>query len=147
MNRLLEKIENLFVINRKQTTYTRAFISFIIVLAGVAVLPTYFKYEDYTYAKYKKEYDSVVEIVEQYNKEYGRYPLGEPINWAKEKNLNLFFTENKLSGNRELYYIDIKLLDELKNNKYTYIIDVQHGKLYTREFVVYKNRRWHFAFY
>lgn len=147
MGKIMEKIENLFVLDRKETTYKRAVLGFIIVLAGVAILPLYFKYEDYTYAKYKKEYDFVVEVVEKYNGENSSYPIGEPINWANEKNLKLFFTENQLSTNRQLYYIDTTLIKELENSKYTYIIDGQRGNVYTREFVVYKNRRWHLAFY
>jgi len=147
MNKILEKMEGLFVVNRKETTYKRGFLAFILVLAGVAILPAYFKYEDYTYAKYKAEYNYVIEIVEKYNEEHGSYPLGEAINWNKEKNLNLFFEESNFSRNRELYYIDINLMSGLENNKYTYIIDSNKGNIYTREYVVYQNRRWHFAFY
>jgi len=82
-------------------------------------------YEDYAYEKYKTEYDSVLEIINAYKAENGEYPLGEVINWSKEKNLNQFFDQSALSKDKELRYIDMNLLSEVKNKKNTYIMDVQ----------------------
>lgn len=147
MGPLLEKLEGLFVVKRKETTYKKGLFALVLVLIAGFSLPIYFKYEDYAYGKYKEEYDYVVGEIEMYRDENNNYPLGDPINWNNEKDLKKFFVENKFSTNRELYYIDEYVISELKDKKHTYIIDPQNETVYTSEFIVFHYRRWHFAFY
>lgn len=147
MGKIIDKLEGLFIVDRKKTTYKKAFFGLILVIIAGFTMPAYFRYESYVYEKYKEEYSYVADRVKVYKNENGVYPLGEPIDWNKEKNLDKFFVENNFSKNNELRYIDTNLLEELKEKKYTYIIDVETGKIYTSEFVVYNIKRWHFVFY
>ncbi len=147
MNKLLEKFEGLFYVRRKEPTYRKALFTLTLVLITGFSLPIYLKYEDYSYGKYKEEYNSVVEIVQRYKDQNEEYPIGNIVNWDNEEDLNMFFKDNNLSRSSSLYYIDINILDELKDKKYTYIIDIEKNNMYTSEFVVYNFRRWHFPFY
>ena len=147
MNKVLEKMDSLFNVERKELTYKKGFFMLALILLAGFSIPLYSKYEDYKYSQYKPEYNSVVEIVESYKNQEGEYPIGSKVNLNKEKDLSKFFTENSLSWGNELYYIDTSLIDELEKTKYTYIVDIDKEKIYTSEFVVYKFRRWHFAFY
>lgn len=145
MSKLLKKIDNLFTVKRTKQTPGRIFITFCILLMVVASVPIYFIYEDYTYGKYKEEYYLVKQHIESYKQLEGNYPIGKPIDWKEEKDLALFFEENHLSRDKRLYYIDDSSIPQIRELKYTFIIDVDRGTLYTSEFVVYYFRRLHLA--
>lgn len=147
MGSLFEKLEGLFVVERKETSYKKAVIGLIFVIIAGFSPYLYIRYEDYQYGKYKAEFDFVVENVENYRTENNEYPLGSVVRWNDEKDLNKFFVENKWRTNRELYYIDIEGIEDLKNIKYTYIVDPETEQIYTSEFVIAHFKRWHFAFY
>lgn len=147
LQKIGDKIEDLFTV--KQTKYTgkRLIITLGLAILFIFSLPIYFKYEDYAYEKYKQHYQEATQIIIDYYQAYGVYPTGDQIKWDQEKNLNTFFTENNFNKNRRLYYIDLDVLPEIKAKPFTYILDIDHGVLYTREFRVYQNRRWHLAIY
>ena len=147
MRILFEKLEGLFVVERKETTYKKAVIGLIFVIIAGFSPYLYIRYEEYQYGKYKAEFDFVVEVVESYRAENNEYPLGHRIHWDNEKDLKQFFVENKWRLNRELYYIDTNAMEDLKNIKYTYIVDPETEQIYTSEFVIAHFKRWHFAFY
>lgn len=143
MGKLGEKIEDLFTV--KQTKYTgkRVLITFAFVILAVMSLPLYFMYEDYAYEKYLQEYSVVSNNVKAYYEANGQYPVGEEISWESEKDLRIFFEENKLNYNRRLYYIDNSLMSEAEDYENTYIIDIDYGTLFTSEFKIYHFERWH----
>ncbi|MBS4039182.1 MAG: hypothetical protein KGZ81_01140 [Flavobacteriales bacterium] len=141
LTRFSEKIEELFTV--KQTKYTngRLMFTFLMIFAVVAILPMYFKYEDYAYAKYKEAYQTAQAVVRQYHSEKGEYPTTGPVQWEKEKSLQEFFSEGLTHG--RLYYVDAELVPELKNFKYRYIVDIDRGTLYTSQHIAYRLKRWH----
>ncbi|MCC5911198.1 MAG: hypothetical protein JJT76_12245 [Clostridiaceae bacterium] len=146
LQRILEKLDTLFTV--KQTKYTgkRIFITFCLVVLSVFSLPIYHKYEDYTYGRYSDQYQQASSIIQEYYSEYGEYPVSHSIDWKKEKNLNKFFQENRYDrSRRSLYYVDEDLIPEIDQLRYNYLIDINTGTLYTREWVPYKYRRWHLA--
>ncbi len=139
--RLSERFEELFTVKQTKHTNGRLLFTFLLIFAVVAILPLYFKYEDYSYAKYKAAYQEVKLAVEEFHAAQGEYPISTPIQWENEKHLSEFFTEGRTHG--RLYYADVEQLPQLKELKYTYIIDIDRGTLYTSQFIVYRYVRWH----
>ena len=141
LTRLSEKFEDLFTVKQTKHTNGRLFFTFCFIFIVVAILPIYFKYEDYAYAKYKEAYQEAQTVVKQYYSEKGEYPMTDPIRWEKEKSLQDFFSKGLSHG--RLYYVDVELVPALKTLKYRYIIDIDRGTLYTSEFIAYRLERWH----
>ncbi|ABR50279.1 hypothetical protein Amet_4199 [Alkaliphilus metalliredigens QYMF] len=147
MGTLMDKLDSLFTVERKDNNFKRIFMTFVLlILVGVS-LPMYFMYEDYAYNKYKDHYEQVKTVVEEYKLQEGVYPVGEEMSWSDEKQLNTFFQSNNFNQARQFYYIDKSLLSQWVPSKYTYIIEIDTGTLYTSEFVVFKNKRWHLAYH
>lgn len=140
---LSEKIEGLFTVQRTQQTNTRIFLNFCLIFVVIAILPLYFKYEDYNYGKYKAAYQEATTLVEQYHSERGEYPIGEVVDLNAEKSLKNFFAEGFSHG--RIYYVDLQQLPALSALKYRYIVDIDRGILYTSEHVAYRLKRWHLA--
>jgi len=66
MGKIIDKLEDLFIVGRKEKTYTKIFVALIVLVMIWLSLPMYFKYENYVYEKYSEEYKYVSEIVEVY---------------------------------------------------------------------------------
>lgn len=147
MGKILDKLDALFYVNRKKLTYKKGCLMFVLVLLAGFSLPIYIKYEDYTYDKYKAEYNYVLEILETYKSEEGEYPIGEKADLNEEDDLKEFIMQNNFRIGNDLYYIDTSLIDKLGDIKNTYIIDMDTHRIYTGEFVVYRFTRWHFVYY
>lgn len=143
LSRLSEKFEGLFVVKQTQHTNTRLFLTFCLIFVVMAILPLYFKYEDYNYGKYKVAYQEARSIVRQYHGEHGEYPIGGAVDLREEKSLRDFFADGLTHG--RLYYVDLELVPALSALKYRYIIDIDRGTLYTSEHVAYRLERWHLA--
>ncbi len=139
--RLSERFEELFTVKQTKHTNGRLLFTFLLVFVAAAILPLYFRYEDYTYAKYKAAYQEVKAAVEEFHAVKGEYPIGHPIQWDNEKQLKAFFSKGRTHG--RLYYVDVEQLTQLKELKYTYLIDIDRGTLYTSQFIAYRLERWH----
>jgi hypothetical protein len=144
---LHEKIESLFEV--KQTSYTgkRIFFTFILIVLVAASLPIYFRYEEKVHEDYAQEYGEVKKWVAAYKSIHEEYPLGQLVSLEDEKELKAFLGGNRLNSERRLYYANVEKLPELNQLKYTYIIDVDHGTLFTAEYVIYNMRRMHIPGY
>jgi hypothetical protein len=140
---LYEKVESLFEV--RQTSYTgkRIFLTFILIVLAAASLPLYFRYEEKIHEDYALAYGEAKNWISTYRASHGEYPLGQLVSLEDEKDLKKFFEENRLNVERRLYYANVEKLPELNQHKYTYIIDVDHGTLFTAEYVIYNMRRMH----
>lgn len=138
-------LDGLFTVKQTKHTWKRVVFTFVLVILMVMSVPLYFRYERAVYENYYDEYMQAKQLIMEYYKVHEEFPIGERFDFAKEKDLRIFFTEHKMSMNRKLYYVDTALLLELKDFKYTYVIDVDNQFVFTREFVVYAMERWHYA--
>lgn len=143
--KILEKLDGLFTVKQTQYTRKRVFFNLFLAILVIMSLPIYFYYEDWNYEKYLVEYNQASQLINEYTEVNGVYPIGEAVEIQKEKDLYDFFKEMNLSLTREFYYVDMTLLPEFKDFKYTYIIDSTNRYIYTSESVVYKMARWHYA--
>ena len=140
---LHEKVESLFEV--RQTSYTgkRILFTFILIVLTAASLPLYFRYEEKVHEGYALDYGEAKKWVATYKAIHGEYPSGQLVSLEDENDLRKFFVENRLNSERRLYYANAEKLPELNQLKYTYIIDVDHGALFTAEYVIYNMRRMH----
>lgn len=145
LEKLSDKLENLFVVDQKKQTGKGIFSTFLIALAIFLIIPGYVRYSKYVYKGYKERYDAVKSSVTAYYETHGVYPIGDAINWGKEKDLSRFMETNRMGKDRRLYYINPSLLPDLGKLKETYLIDIDYGMLYTSEYRIYQFTRWHYA--
>lgn len=135
--------EGLFEVRQSTFTGRKIFFSFCLLMLIGMSLPMYFMYEDRVQEKYAHEFTMVREAAGEYREATGGYPVGDPINWEREKNLAEFFRESHLETTRQLYYLDPDQLTDPGRVRYTYIIDVNTGLMFTSEYVIYRMRRMH----
>lgn len=146
MGRVLEMIDELFTVKQSKFTKSKLFFTFILALVGFMLFPIFFRIEDYNYNKYKSDYNYGQEIITEYHQKMGEYPVKEAVDLNKEEKLKEFLSKNnKDDENTRLYYIDVGLVPRINELKYTFIVDIDKGTLYTRESIAYRFARWHFA--
>ncbi len=142
-----ESIESIFEV--KQTKYTgkRIFFTFCLVVLMAFSLPMYFRYEAKVHHAYATEYQQVKAWTVAYYQQHGNYPVKEQVALADEKDLAVFFETYHLDENQDIYYLQQEKWPHTEALKYTYVINVNQGTLFTTEYVIYHMRRMHIPGY
>jgi hypothetical protein len=141
---MMEWFERLFEVKQSKFTLKKVFFTFLLFLLMGSSLQLTMYYQSYRYDDFAAEFNAVREAYTVYEGEQGSQPIGEPINWQRERQLAKFFESTNFTRGAEFYYLDLNALGLKKNVKRTYVIDLERNRLYTREFVTYDMRRWHF---
>lgn len=143
MTGISDWFEKLFEVKRKKQTPLSIFVMLILLFLLGNSLFILMHYQKKSYEAFAIEYSTVKSAVLKYENDHGEYPIGSSVDWSKEKNLTMFFEENGLTMGLQYYYVNISLLELSEKVKKTYVIDVDRGILYTREFEIYGLKRWH----
>lgn len=138
-----DAIERLFEVKQGRITFPKIIMTLVLFLVLSNMLFIFFAFEDRAYSAYKEEYGVVKNSILEYKNTNGEFPLGEMVDWGKEKDLHRFLTENRFTMGSAFYYIDFGRIENLNEPKMKYIIDLDREILYTSQSVPYKNKRWH----
>ncbi|HAS74041.1 MAG TPA: hypothetical protein DCS67_07845 [Clostridiales bacterium UBA8960] len=143
MIKFTDWFDRLFEVKRKKQTPFSIFVMVILLFLLGNSLFILMHFQKKSYEAFAVEYRTVKAAVLDYKNETGEYPIASTVNWSKEKNLSMFFEENGLTMGTQFYYVEQSLLSIPDKVKKTYILDVDRGILYTREFEIYGLKRWH----
>ena len=135
--------DSLFEVKQSKFTLKKVFLTFALFILVGSALPMTMVYQKNNYAAYAQEFFMVEEAVEQFVKVHGYLPIGNEVDWKKEKDLRAFFETSSVTMGTTFYYLDLNMLTLETPVERTYVIDHERESIYTREFVSYDMRRWH----
>lgn len=141
---IAEFVDSLFEVKQSKFTLKKVFLTFALFILVGSTLPMTMVSQKNNYAAYAKEFSMVREAYEAFVDAHGYAPVGNEVDWKKEKDLSDYFEESNVTKGATFYYLDLGALSLDTPVKRTYVLDMEKERLYTREFVSYDMRRWHF---